>query len=264
VTTTNAFPSEITPKESGERINIKTVIIVQARMTSTRLPGKVMKEVMGKPLLEYQIERLRQVRLADELVIATTTNDTDQPIVELCERLGVAYYRGSEEDVLSRYYEAAIQFGADIVVRVTSDCPLIDPGVVDEVIGLYIYNRDKYGYVSNTLERTYPRGLDTEVFSMAALEKAHKGAREQSEREHVTLYIYRRPEQFRLANSSSAVDYSQHRWTVDTPEDFELIKLILQELYPVNNRFAWLDVLNILNEHPEWVEINATVKQKEV
>ena len=230
---------------------MKTVIIDQARMISTRLPGKVMKKVLGKPLLEYQIERLRQVRLADELVIATTTNDTDQPIVELCERLGVAYYRGSEEDVLSRYYEAAIQFGADIVVRVTSDCPLIDPGVVDEVIGLYIYNRDKYDYVSNTLERTYPRGLDTEVFSMAALKKAYKEVGEQPDREHVTLFMYRRPEQFRLANSSGAVDYSHHRWTVDTPEDFRLIQLILQELYPVNNRFTWLDVLNLLNEHPE-------------
>jgi spore coat polysaccharide biosynthesis protein SpsF len=243
---------------------MKTIIIDQARMTSTRLPGKVMKKVLGKPLLEYQIERLRQVRLADELVIATTTNDTDQPIVELCEHLGVAYYRGSEEDVLSRYYEAATQFGADAVVRVTSDCPLIDPGVMDEVIGLYINNRDNYDYVSNTLERTYPRGLDTEVFSMAVLEKAYKEAGEQPDREHVTLFMYRRPEQFRLANSSGAVDYSHHRWTVDTPEDFRLIQLILQELYPVNNRFTWLDVLNLLNEHPEWVEINAMVKQKEV
>lgn len=243
---------------------IKTVIIVQARMTSTRLPGKILREVLGKPLLEYQIERLRQVRLADELVIATTANDTDQPIMDLCERLGVAYYRGSQEDVLSRYYEAATQFDADVVVRVTSDCPLIDPGVIDELIGLYIDNRDKYDYVSNTLERTYPRGLDTEVFSMVALEKAHKEAREQPEREHVTLYIYRCPEQFRLGNFGNAIDYSHHRWTVDTPEDFRFIKLIIQELYPINNRFTWLDVLNILNEHPEWLEINAAVKQKKV
>lgn len=150
------------------------------------------------------------------------------------------------------------------MVRVTSDCPLIDSGVMNEVIGLYINNRDKYDYVSNTLERTYPRGLDTEVFSMAALEKTHEEARKQPEREHVTLYMYQRPEQFRLANSGSARDYSHHRWTVDTPEDFELIKLILQELYPINNRFTWLDVLNLFNKHPEWVEINAAVRQKEV
>ena len=243
---------------------MRTVIIDQARMTSTRLPGKVMKEVLGKPLLEYQIERLRQVRQADELVIATTTNNSDQPIIELCERLGVEYFRGSEEDVLSRYYEAATEFEADVIIRVTSDCPLIDPGVMDEVIGLYINNRAKYDYVSNTLERTYPRGLDTEVFSMTALKKAFREAREQPEREHVTLFMYRRPEEFLLANSSSAIDYSKHRWTVDTSEDFELIKLILQELYPVNNRFTWLDVLDRLSKYPEWLKINATVKQKEV
>lgn len=243
---------------------MRTVIITQARMTSTRLPGKVLKEVLGKPLLEYHIERLLQVKLADDLVIATTTNDTDQPIIELCERLGAAYYRGSEEDVLSRYHEAAAHFEADVVVRVTSDCPLIDPGVIDEVISLFINNRDKYDYVSNTLERTYPQGLDTEVFSRTALEKAYEEARDQPEREHVTVYIYRRPEQFRLANFNGAVDYSHHRWTVDTPEDFALIKLVLQELYPIKINFTWLDVLDLLNEHPEWVEINAAIKQKEV
>lgn len=243
---------------------MKIIIISQARMTSTRLPGKVLKEVLGKSLLEYHIERLLQVELADKLVIATTTNDTDQPIVELCEKLGVAYYRGSEEDVLSRYYEAAAQFGADVVIRVTSDCPLIDPGVVDKVIGMYIDNRDTYDYVSNALKRTYPRGLDTEVFSMATLEKAYKEAREQPEREHVTPYVYRHPELFRLANCGGSADYSQHRWTVDTPEDFELIRLILEELYPVNERFTWLDVLELLSKHSEWVEINAGVEQKEV
>jgi spore coat polysaccharide biosynthesis protein SpsF len=223
-----------------------------------------MKKVLGKPLLEYQIERLKRVNEADELVIATTTNETDQPIVDLCEHLGVAYYRGSEEDVLSRYYETALKYKADVVVRVTSDCPLIDPAVTGEVINLYIENQDKYDYVSNTLERTYPRGLDTSVFSMAALEKAHWEAREHAEREHVTLYIYRQPEIFRLNYLRSDKDYSRHRWTVDTPEDFELIKHILQELYPDNPEFAWRDVLTLLDDHPEWVEINAGVEQKRV
>ena len=146
--------------------------------------------------------------------------------------MGVAYYRGSEEDVLSRYYEAAAQFGADVVIRVTSGCPLIDPRVVDKVIGMYIDNRDTYDYVSNALKRTYPRGLDTEVFFHDnSGKKAYKEAREQPEKEHVTPYVYRHPELFRLANCGSSADYSQHRWTIDTPEDFELIKLILQELY---------------------------------
>ena len=218
---------------------MKTVIIDQARMTSTRLPGKVMKEVLGKPLLEYQIERLKRANEADQLVIATTTNDTDQPIVELCKRLGVAYYSGSEEDVLSRYYEAATEFGADVVVRVTSDCPLIDPAVVDKVIKHYKDNWDKYDYVSNTLTRTYPRGLDTEVFSYKVLQEAFFNAKEQSEREHVTPYICWHPERYRLGNVFHHENQSQHRWTVDTPEDFELIKLILQELYPVSNKFTW-------------------------
>ncbi|WP_276661903.1 glycosyltransferase family protein [Syntrophomonas wolfei] len=243
---------------------MKTVIIVQARMTSTRLPGKVLYKVMGKPLLEYQIERLRQVRQADDIVIATTANSDDQPIIQLCERLEVKYYRGSEEDVLSRYYEAADTFTADAVVRVTSDCPLIDPGVMDEVLDLYLSHPGNFDYVSNTLERTYPRGLDAEVFSRQALGKAYQEAREQPEREHVTLYMYRHPERFRLANSRSAEDYSEHRWTVDTAEDFELIRRILQELYPPNGQFTWLDVLSLLNEHPDWMEINAAVKQKEV
>lgn len=243
---------------------MKTVIIVQARMTSTRLPGKILYEVLNRPLLEYQIERLGQVRQADDIVIATTANDSDLPVVQLCERLKINCFRGPEEDVLARYYFAAQESKADNIVRITSDCPLIDPEVMDEVISLYLNNFKRYDYVSNTLKRTYPRGLDTEVFSWSALEKAYKEAKERPEREHVTLYMYRHPERFCLANSGSAEDYSQHRWTVDTKEDFELIELILQELYPVNSRFTWLDVLNLLNEHPEWAEINAAVHQKEV
>ena len=243
---------------------MRTVIINQARMTSTRLPGKVMKEVLGKPLLEYQIERLKRANEADELVIATTINDTDQPIVELCKRLEVAYYRGSEEDVLSRYYEAATEFGADIVVRVTSDCPLIDPTVVDKVIKHYKDNRDKYDYVSNTLTRTYPRGLDTEVFSYKVLQEAFFYAKEQPEREHVTPYICWHPERFRLNNVFHHENQSQHRWTVDQIEDFLLIENIIKALYPNNPQFDMTDVLILLRENSEWVKLNAGVEQKEI
>jgi spore coat polysaccharide biosynthesis protein SpsF len=233
-------------------------------MTSTRLPGKVMKEVRGKPLLEYQIERLKRANEADELVIATTTNNTDQPIVELCKRLGVAYYRGSEEDVLSRYYEAATEFGADIVVRVTSDCPLIDPAVMDKVIKHYKDNRDNYDYVSNTLTRTYPRGLDTEVFSYKVLQEAYYNAQEQPEREHVTPYIYGHPERYRLGNVFHHENQSQHRWTVDQIEDFLLIENIIKALYPNNPQFNMTDVLNLLKGIPEWVKLNAGVEQKQI
>ncbi len=243
---------------------MKTVIIDQARMTSTRLPGKVMKEILGKPLLEYQIERLRRVDEADEVVIATTTNNSDQPIVELCEDLGVAYYCGSEEDVLSRYYEAAVNFAADTVVRVTSDCPLIDPAVVDKVIKYYKNKRDNYDYVSNTLQRTYPRGMDTEVFPFKALEEAFLNAGEQPEREHVTPYICWHPERYRLHNVNYHEDKSRHRWTVDEVEDFILIKNIIEAVYPFNPQFDMEDVLGLLNKHPEWVELNAGVEQKKL
>lgn len=241
---------------------MKTVIIDQARMTSTRLPGKVMKEVLGKPLLEYQIERLKRANEADELVIATTTNDTDQPIVELCKRLGVAYYRGSEEDVLSRYYEAATEFGADIVVRVTSDCPLIDPAVMDKVIKHYKDNRDNYDYVSNTLTRTYPRGMDTAVFSYKVLKEAYFNTKEKLEREHVTPYIYCHPESYRLGNVLYHEDQSQHRWTVDQIEDFLLIDNIIKGLYPNKPHFNITDVLNLLKENPKLVQLNVGVEQR--
>lgn len=233
-------------------------------MTSTRLPGKVLKEVLDRPLLEYQIERLRRVDLADEIVIATTTNDTDLPIIKLCQKIDIPYFRGSEENVLERYYYAAQEFGADSVVRITSDCPIIDPAVVNEVIAFYLNNRDKYDYVANNLNRTYPRGMDTEVFSFEALQKAYFEGNSKAEREHVTLFIYRHPERFRIANLPYFEDQSKHRWTVDTSEDFELIRLILNELYPQNALFDLQDVLAILANHPEWVQINAGIQQKEV
>lgn len=241
---------------------MKTVIIDQARMTSTRLPGKVLKEVLGKSLLEYQIERLKRAKEADELIIATTINDTDQPVVELCNKLNINYYRGSEEDVLSRYYEAAMKYQADIVVRVTADCPIIDPRVVDSIIRYFKDNQDKYDYVSNTLERTYPRGMDTEVFPIHVLKEAQLNALDPSEREHVTPYIYWRPHKYRLGVIRYAQDQSKHRWTIDQIEDFLLINNIIKELYPVNQQFKMQEVLNLLEVHPQWVELNAEVEQK--
>ena len=241
---------------------MKTVIIVQARMTSTRLPGKVLKRVLDKPLLEYQIERLRRVNLADEIVIATTTNDTEQPIVELCDRQALPYFRGSEEDVLARYYGAAKEHQADVVVRVTSDCPLIDPQVIDKVIYFYINHQPKYDYVSNCLERSYPCGMDTEVFSLSALQQAFLEATAQPDREHVTPFIYRNPERYHLAQVAYLENQSSHRWTVDTVEDFELIKRIIEALYlPIPN-FTLEDCLSLIKQHPDWSAINVHIKQK--
>jgi len=243
---------------------MRVVIISQARMTSTRLPGKVMLEVLGKPLLEYHVERLKRVSLADELVVATTTNDTDQPIVDLCEKLGVKFFRGSEEDVLSRYYYAACEYNADAVVRVTSDCPIIDPEIVGRVIEVFLQSYPKYNYVSNGLKRTYPRGMDVEVFSFSTLKEAYYEALEPQEREHVTPYIYRRPERYSLLNVAHEIDQSNYRLTVDTLEDFSLIKLILENLYLSDKYFNLQDCLNLLENNPDWIKINNFIKQKDV
>ncbi|MEB3828476.1 glycosyltransferase family protein [Phormidium sp. CCY1219] len=241
---------------------MKTVIITQARMTSTRLPGKVLKRVLGKPLLEYQLERLRRVKLADEIVIATTTNQTDDPIVDLCDRLSVAYFRGSEEDVLERYYQAATAHQADVVVRVTSDCPLIDPQVIDTAIDYYLQNQPTYDYVSNCIKRTYPRGMDTEVFSSSVLEQAFLEATAQPDREHVTPFLYRQPERYCLGYVTYSEDCSHHRWTVDTPEDFELIQKIIEAVYPDRPKFTLEDCLKLLQQHPKWYLINSQIAQK--
>lgn len=243
---------------------MRVVIISQARMTSTRLPGKVLKEVLGKPLLSYQIERLKRAALADEVVIATSENKSDDAIVELCERMGVQYNRGSEHDVLERYYETARKYKADAVVRVTADSPLIDPREIDRVIGYYLENRDQYDYVSNVIERTFPRGMDTEIFSMQALETAFKQAKDQSEREHVTLHIYKNSQRFRLANVSNSIDLSFLRWTVDEPDDFKLIKIILEVIYPETPNFSMNDILALLERQPELKQINAHIEQKKV
>lgn len=241
-----------------------TGIIVQARMTSTRLPGKILMPVLGKPLLEYQMERLLKVHNSDKIIVATTTNKSDQPIVDLCQHLGIKVFRGSETDVLSRYYYAAQENELDVVVRVTSDCPLIDPNVVDDVISKFQMNSPSYDYVSNTLIRTFPRGMDTEVFSYDLLKKAHIKAKKLHEREHVTPFFYQNPQLFRLLNVTYREDESRHRWTVDTPEDFELIRRILETIYPVNPTFRLEDVLKLMEMHPDWFELNSQIEQKKL
>ena len=240
---------------------MKTVAIIQARMGSTRLPGKALIDIQGKPMLWHVVNRTRPVKLLDEVVVATTTNEADQAIVSLCEAEGWLYYRGSEEDVLDRYYRAALDYGADIIVRITSDCPLIDPGIVDVVIKAFL--QEQADYASNTLPpRTYPRGMDAEVFSFTSLERAWKEDTNPALREHVTPYIYRHPERFKLVRVAHEVDLSQMRWTVDTVEDLTFIRKIYDCLGSAD--FQWEDVLNVLSKHPELSKINENVKQKVV
>lgn len=240
----------------------RVVVILQARMGSTRLPGKILKKILDRPLLSYQIERLRRAKLIDEIVIATTTEPEDDQVEAFCKSENIPYYRGSALDVLDRYYQAAKTFHADVVVRVTGDCPLIDPTVVDRVISYYLDHLPAYEYVSNSLEHTFPRGLDTEIFSYDLLERAAKEAKLPPEREHVTLYFYTHPEKFSLGNVGYPVDLSNHRWTVDTAEDLELVTNILAEIYPRKHEFSMEDVLKAFDRHPDWIKINAHIKQK--
>lgn len=234
-------------------------IYVQARMGSTRLPGKVLRPVMNKPLLAYLIERLRHVTEADAFAILTTTAKQDDAIVKLCQELDVPCYRGPEEDVLLRYYQVAQQRRPDAIVRITADCPLIDPQITDQVIRTFRQAWPKWDYVST---QHFPRGLDTEVFSYAALERAALEAKDPAEREHVTPYLYRYPELFHTHLLKCPTDLSHHRWTVDTLEDFKLVELILKKLYTSHPVFHMQEIVDLLQQHPEWVRINAHIKQK--
>lgn len=243
----------------------RVVIITQARMTSTRLPGKVAIEVLGKSILEYHLERLQRSRLMSQVVVATTTNSSDDIIVNICKGLGVAVYRGSEDDVLARYYHAAAKFAADIVVRVTSDCPLIDPGIMDKAIAQYLSLEPDIDYVSNCrLKQTYPRGMDTEVFGFPSLKIAHEQAKEPFEREHVTPHFWQHPERFALSNVDHDIDISRHRWTVDTPEDLDLVTRMLTACYPSNPEFDLQDCINVISENPVWENINRHIEQKKL
>jgi spore coat polysaccharide biosynthesis protein SpsF len=241
---------------------MKTLAIVQARMTSTRLPGKVLMPILGRPMLALQLERMRRAASLDGIVVATTTNASDEPIVALCDREAVPCFRGSEHDVLSRYAGAAQAFGATTIVRVTSDCPLIEPVLIDQAVGIFYAAQGQLDYVSNMLEPRFPYGLAVEVLTREALEQAQRNAVQDAEREHVTPYIYWRAKQFRLKSVTCGEDLSHHRWTVDTPEDFELVSQIFAALYPQNPQFDMQQVLQLLENNPGWLEINQHIAQK--
>lgn len=243
-------------------MNSKVVTIVQARMSSTRLPGKVMREVLGKPLLGYLIERLQRIQSSAQLVIATSTAPEDELIAAFCRQQQVAVFRGDLLDVLDRYVQAARQYKADIVVRICSDCPLFDPAVGDAVIRYALKN--PADWTSNILDRSFPRGMEIEVCSMAALERAHREGTKPEEREHVTPYLYRHPELFSLSNYVRTPPLPDHRLCVDTIEDFELIRNILETLYPNNPQFTLEDVMALLEHSPDLLQLNAHIQQKSV
>jgi len=241
----------------------KVGIIVQARMASTRLPGKVMMKVSGKTLLEHLILRLKKVRQADEIIIATTENKADDIIAEHSKGLGIKVFRGSEENVLERYYLAAKEAGLTVIVRVTSDCPVMDPEMVDRCISFF-FEKQPADYISNCMKRSFPVGLDVEVFSFDALERTHREAEEAPEKEHVAPYMYRHPEKFKLAFLENDKDESSYRLTVDTAEDLELIKKIYEVLYPKDRLFGAQMVMELFKKRPELKKINEKVHQKKV
>lgn len=240
---------------------MKVVAIVQARMRSTRLPGKVLEEIGGESMLAKVVARLRRACLINEVGIATTDLAVDDAIVSECRKRSVPVSRGDEKDVLDRYFRAAQLSKAEIVVRITADCPLIDPEITDKTIAAFLEARPDYA--SNVMKRTYPRGLDTEVISFSALERAWRQAQKPYEREHVTPYIYEHPEDFKLLSVTGEQDYSSHRWTVDTPEDLEFIRVVYSR-FAGDTAFSWRDVLGLLEREPEIVELNRFIEQKPV
>ena len=239
-----------------------SIAIIQARMGSSRLPGKVMKPLLGHTILAHDVARIRQAKRLNGIVIATTTEPADDAIAAEAARLGVQHFRGSETDVLARYYGAAVAASADVVVRITSDCPLYDANLLDEM--LQQFDAELCDYLSNFTPRVYPRGLDTEIFTVAALERAHAQATQPHEREHVTPYMREHPELFRLRGYAEGADHSQHRWTLDTPEDWALIEAIYTRLYPTNPLFSTADILALLAREPQLVALNAHIEQKKV
>ena len=207
---------------------MKTVAIIQARMNSSRLPGKILEDIAGKPLLHRVIERAQAAGVFDEVILATSQEESDDPVAAYCRNHGISYYRGNLNDVLDRYCQAALQAKADIVTRLTGDCPLLDPEVIRAAVTMF--RNGNFDYVSNAIERTYPDGLDTEVFSFAALETAQNEARLPSEREHVTPFIHKHPDRFRLGHLTQEKDLSALRWTVDEQCDLDLVRAIYDRL----------------------------------
>ncbi len=241
------------------------VAIIQARMGSTRLPGKVMREICDRAMVLHVIDRVKRVKKINAVCMACTDTSADDLLVSLVRRQSdVTIYGGSEHDVLDRYYQAAVMMEADVIIRITADCPLISPQVIEQVLDTYLSCADDVDYVSNTLERSFPHGLDCEIISMATLGLAHTEAREEPDREHVMPFLWRQPQRFRLKNVAHSSDLSHYRWTVDTADDLKLVQKIYNHLYPQNPYFEWQDACALIEAHPEWLDINAHIKQKQL
>lgn len=241
--------------------NKKVVLIIQARVGSTRLPGKVLKDISGKPMLWHVINRVKKAKLINQIILATTNKKEGLPLIEIASEEGIESYAGSEEDVLDRYFQAATKYKADVIVRITADCPLIDPKVMDKAIEHFM--KGNFDYVTNTIKYTYPDGLDVEVFSYNALKKAWTEAKFPSEREHVTSYMRKHIEKFKIENVENDENIGHLRWTVDEEKDLEFVREVYKNLYKEGEIFYMEDVLKLLKEKPELVEINKKIIRNE-
>lgn len=241
---------------TGQRV----VAVVQARMRSSRLPGKVMADVHGRPVLGRMLDRLARLQRVATVAVATTDLPDDDVVAEYCAGRGTECVRGHPTDVLDRFHVAAERLGADVIVRLTGDCPVIDPGLVDTCVVAFLEARPPFDLVVNRLpwSRTYPIGLDTEVFSGAALEVAWREASEPHQREHVVPFLYENPDRFRMLHLEAEADYGQYRWTVDTAEDLELIRRVYAA-FGEEDTFTWRDVLALMQREPSLVGLNAAV-----
>lgn len=243
---------------------MKVVATIEARMSSSRLPGKILLPLAGKPLLERLVERAKKARWVDEVIVATTVSPADDAVEAWAKKAGVSLYRGSEEDVLIRVLEAAKTFNGEVIVELTGDCPLIDPSMIDELVEYY--QSHDCDYVSNILVRTYPRGWDTQVFSTAVLDEVNSLTQDPADRENVSLYIYEHPDRYKLAGikAPARLRGPDIRICVDTAEDFKLVESVFKNLYPANPDFDAYDVMNYLKKNPQIAAINRKVQQKKV
>ena len=246
------------------------VAIIQARMNSRRLPGKMLADISGHPLLWHVVDRAQSSQLIQGIVVATVDSTADDPIAELCQNIGVPCFRGSEEDVLDRFYQAASRHRSSTVVRLTGDCPMIDPGVIDQVVGAQLEGQSDYTSNVGSLDegghflgRTFPDGLDVEAFTFETLERAWREANLPSEREHVTSYIYKHPDRFTIRQVKQEKDISQLRWTVDGPDDLQVVRGIFGHLYSSEGRFTMDDVLGLLELHPQLAVANSEIEINE-
>ena len=233
--------------------------IVQARSSSSRLPNKVTKPILGKPMILHELERVRRSKRIDKIVLATSRDSSDDGLADIATESGIEVYRGNLDDVLDRYYQCAKQYQPEHVVRITGDCPVIDWRIVDAVIEKHLREQNDYTKATDR----FPDGLDTEVVRLSALEIAWRNAKLLSEREHVTLYIKNHSEQFKLGVLECKHDLNFMRWTVDEPQDFELIRQIYEELYAENNDFSMQDILQLLERKPEMLAINRGIQRNE-